>query len=360
MEEQRTTPRTLMPIDQKPRDSGPEILDCDEIVEFYDNVPDMRLFKLRRPHHIGLMVLGVALVALLLAIPLCNHFASPDAWGSQIASLNDKAKVVSGLSASSVVLSTGLSALPGDAASPIADKLADLSMDFALVLGAIYIEKYLLTITSLVSLRVLIPLGLLMFAASEAIRERPQIVMPLRSLSVRLVLMGIVVMALVPTSVFLSTLIEDTHNLNASAALQAAQSSKTKAQGTDAQGTESAPPQDNSSRDESVLAWLGGLLDSAGKTVTSAAESAGEAITSVTTGAIDAATNAFNQLVETLVILLVTSCAIPILTLILFVTLSNMILGTSFSTPTPAMRPKGAALRRKARGSVAQMRNRAK
>ena len=48
-----------------------------------------------------------------------------------------------GLLAASATTSTAITVLPGDAASPIAEKLMDLSTYFMIVLAAIYLEKYL-------------------------------------------------------------------------------------------------------------------------------------------------------------------------------------------------------------------------
>ena len=61
------------------------------------------------------------------------------------------------LTAASTAASAAITLLPGDTATPIAEKLADLSGYFLIVLCAIFLEKYLLTITSYVSFTILIP-----------------------------------------------------------------------------------------------------------------------------------------------------------------------------------------------------------
>ena len=61
------------------------------------------------------------------------------------------------LAAASAAASAGITLIPGDVATPIADKLADLSSAFLVVLCAIYLEKYLVTMTFYVAFRYLVP-----------------------------------------------------------------------------------------------------------------------------------------------------------------------------------------------------------
>lgn len=49
--------------------------------------------------------------------------------------------------------------LPGDTATPIAEKMADVSGYLLVVLCAIYLEKYLVTITGYVAFTYLIPIA---------------------------------------------------------------------------------------------------------------------------------------------------------------------------------------------------------
>ena len=61
------------------------------------------------------------------------------------------------LTAASTAASAAVSALPGDTGSAIAEKLADLTSDFLIVLCAIMLEKYLLTITGYAVFRFILP-----------------------------------------------------------------------------------------------------------------------------------------------------------------------------------------------------------
>lgn len=54
--------------------------------------------------------------------------------------------------------------IPGDTATPIAEKLADFSTYFLVVICAIYLEKYLVTITGYAAFGILIPLACVLLA----------------------------------------------------------------------------------------------------------------------------------------------------------------------------------------------------
>ena len=104
-----------------------------------------------------------ALAALLVLAALLSIFAvgkrasDPAYHQASIDALAEKQETVLELTAASTAASAAITLLPGDAATPIAEKLADLSGYFLIVLCAIFLEKYLLTITSYMSFTILIP-----------------------------------------------------------------------------------------------------------------------------------------------------------------------------------------------------------
>ena len=95
-----------------------------------------------------LFVVIPLLIALLSVFVLSGPASSPDLHGSTLAALEEKQTTVLELSAASAAASAAITLIPGDVATPIADKLADLSSHFLLVLCAVFLEKYLLTILS--------------------------------------------------------------------------------------------------------------------------------------------------------------------------------------------------------------------
>ena len=109
---------------------------------------------------IGIRIICVA-VAVILALAsifgVAKLTTDPAFYQKSIAALEEKQETVLELTAASTAASAAITLLPGDTATPIADKLADLSGYFLIVLCAIFLEKYLLTITAAAAFKVLIP-----------------------------------------------------------------------------------------------------------------------------------------------------------------------------------------------------------
>ncbi len=88
-------------------------------------------------------IITVALVAAALVcwFALLPHFSSPEAHADVIATIDEKIDNVLTLTAGSAGASALISAIPGDAGSPIAEKLMDLSTGFLIVLAALFLEN---------------------------------------------------------------------------------------------------------------------------------------------------------------------------------------------------------------------------
>ena len=118
---------------------------------------------------IGIKIICVA-TALILALAsifgVAKLITDPAFYQKSIAALEEKQETVLELTAASTAASAAITLLPGDTATPIADKLADLSGYFLIVLCAIFLEKYLLTITAAAAFKVLIPAACAAFAAA--------------------------------------------------------------------------------------------------------------------------------------------------------------------------------------------------
>ena len=80
---------------------------------------------------IAVLLVLIAVVSMLL---VADWAMDPAAHSEIIASIDDKTATVLRLTATSTLASAGISAIPGDAATPIAEKLADFSEYFLLIL----------------------------------------------------------------------------------------------------------------------------------------------------------------------------------------------------------------------------------
>ena len=87
------------------------------------------------------------IIALLSIFVLARFTTSTEYHAKTIQSLDEKKATVMELTAASTAASAVITLIPGDTGTPIAEKLADLSSYFLTVLCALFLEKYLLTIT---------------------------------------------------------------------------------------------------------------------------------------------------------------------------------------------------------------------
>ena len=154
------------------------------------------------------LCIALVVVLLLSAIPLGNIFSTPETYSATIQSLDEKRETVLALTASSTAVSAAVSALPGDAGTPIADKLMDVSADFMIVLAAIYLEEFLLTTMGLAAFRILIPLGCLLAIGALLLYRRSGACASLARIAAKVALLGVVLVVTVPASVLVTGNIE--------------------------------------------------------------------------------------------------------------------------------------------------------
>ena len=237
------------------------------------------------------------IVALLSLFVLSGIFSSQDFHRGSLAALNDKETTVLGLSAASAVSSTLISALPGDLAAPLAEKLIDLNSNFLLILCVIILEKYLLTISATVTFSILIPisclLGIIYFLTK---REK------LKILGAKLTIFGILLFALVPASIQVSELVESTYQTSVEEAESITEKIKALIESSDSEKTD---------EEEGISGVVSGIADSVSIASGAALDWAGEQL---------------NYLIEAIAVLIVTSCVIPILVMFAFVWLAKIIL----------------------------------
>ena len=213
-----------------------------------------------------------------------------------INSIDDKVDMVMKLTAASTVASAGISAIPGDTATPIAEKLADFTQYFLLIMCVLYAEKYSVTIIGLATFKILLPLacvfmGISLFSENALWRR----------LSVKFAVFGLTIFLIIPASIRVSDMIyttfDDSINNTINTAEQIADDT-----------VELTDAGDNSGLVQSIL---NGISETASSLTEKAA-------------------NTLNRFVETLAVMIVTSCVIPILVVIFFVWVAKIITGVNF------------------------------
>lgn len=271
----------------------------------------------------------LAVLALVSLFPLRETFSSPETYAATISTLDEKKANVTALVASSTALSAGISVLPDDTGSAIADKLMDVSVDLGIVLVVIYLEKYLLTIFGLAAFRVLVPVGCALLVGSLLLMRRSAVTGPLARLGVKALLMAVVLFAVVPASVAVTDMVDRTYEVSA------------QAQAAAEQGADDAGEQSQEEGDGSILDFITGIP-----------EMLADGVSSLTDEVLDQV----NRLIESLAVMIVTSCVIPVVVLLFFLWAANALLGVDMSGALGAARGRvrGAArsARRQAQAAV--------
>lgn len=277
----------------------------------------------------------LAVLALVSLFPLRETFSSPETYTATISTLDEKKANVTALVASSTALSAGISVLPDDTGSAIADKLMDVSVDLGIVLVVIYLEKYLLTIFGFLSFGILVPIGLAGLAAAMALLGRSAISRTFTHVAVRLLLLGAILVSVVPASVWVTDRIDETYETSVAAAP------------IEQETQEQEQPQSDEG-DGGILEFITGIPDA----VANLPQTVADGVTNVTQDILDQV----NALVEAFAVMVVTSCAVPVLVLLLFLWVANMLLGIKIEVPVAALQQRARDARRGARGAVGSVR----
>ena len=252
-----------------------------------------------------------ALVCWFILLP---HFSSPSAHADVIATIDEKIDNVLTLTAGSAGASALISAIPGDAGSPIADKLMDLSTGFLIVLAALFLEKYLIAIFSAAALGLAFPIAALFgIAVVWQWGRSPWVKIPL-GIGAKLAVLGAVLLLAIPTSSWVTNRIDATYQTS----MQEAEKS------------------DEKQNEGGILGFFQDAIDTVMGGISSAVEGAQESL---------------NQFIESLAVMLVTSCLIPILVLLFYFWVAKILLGVNIDIPATASALSPRKVRRRVSGA---------
>lgn len=261
-------------------------------------------------------------IALLSFFVIARFTSSTEFNAKTIQSLDDKKTTVMELTAASTAASAAITLIPGDVGTPIANKLADLSSYFLIVLCAIYLEKYLVTITGYAAFKILVPIACVFF--SGYLLWRKEI---LRVVAQKLLLFGLAVYLVIPASVKVADMIETTYASSIESTIETAKQTTDE---IESETGESGQVDDKSSNEKSQSDSDSDSKENAGGFFSGLFNKVQEGVSTATANV----ENVLNNFIEALAILLVTSCLIPILVLIFFVWLVKMLLGLNIDIPT--------------------------
>ena len=240
-------------------------------------------------------IMIVALVLLLGIISftkIAPAAADPANHKHSIEKTEEKIASVMTLSGGAAATSATLSLLPGDMCTPLAEQLAELAKYFLLILSALYLEKFLISLSGYISFMVLIPLACLFVRAAVITNKKN-----LTRTAAKIALIGVIIFGIVPASVKLSDMVYQT---------QAAKVNETIDQynGLEIEGDSDS-----------------GLFSE---------------FTNITTESIERVTDFLDNLLESLAVMIVTSCVIPLLVFFFLVWLVKVIFSANILVLDPA------------------------
>lgn len=254
----------------------------------------------------------VVLVAILFAsiflfAPLTTDHDSI-LYKSSKATLDEKKDNVIALTAVAAGASFAVSAIPGDAGSAVAEKLADLSGYFVAITIAIYIEEWMLAIMGILSFKIIVPIGCIALIIALLIQS-----VPVRVIALKVMLFSVILTAVVPCSTWISQQIDIASDESISQRIE-----KMKRDSDNDGDTEE---NENSDKESSGLF---SKIKSAASSVANTVKSLPEKFKTL-----------LSNMIDTIAAMVVTSCIIPILVFIFLVWIVNMIFGTSIKLPKP-------------------------
>lgn len=232
------------------------------------------------------------IIALFSIFVLAKPASTPSTYKKTIASLDEKKTTVMELTAASTAVSAAITLIPGDTGTPIAEKLVDLSTYFLVVLCAIYLEKYMLTLAGYGVFKVLIPAICILFIVNVFRKSET-----CERLMKKIGIFSLALVLVVPVSVKVSDFIQKTYEESINETISSAKEMS-----------------DELEDEEDKGLW--------------------DRITDGATSSVKKVEQSLNQFVEALAVLIVTSCIIPILVLVFFVWLMKMLLGMDGSLKT--------------------------
>lgn len=270
-------------------------------------------------------ILVCAMIALVSFFGVSKWATSVDTYSGVIETLNDLQKQALGMTGTSTAFATAAAAIPGDATTPVANKLADLAGYMVIVYVAILIEKYLLTLTGFLAFKICLPIGCMLAAAGRLFRTQWRGF--LYRVAAKCVILGLLLWCLVPASAWVSNWINDTYENSYNINTELVEESKKAVEDSLKNAEESS---ESEAKEEENGFSISNMLSNFADKVNDAAQSAGQ----IATDKIEEFQDALNQMIEGVAVMIVTTCVVPILVLMAFMGVLKFVTGLNLPTPS--------------------------
>ncbi|MRJ46120.1 hypothetical protein [Fundicoccus ignavus] len=265
------------------------------------------------------------------------------------AELDAMREIVIQLTAISTISSTALTLLPGDVATPLAENLADISDYLLIVFAALWLQKYLFSSMGIIVLKYLIPAGMSLIIAAgvlDLFNLSPNLSDKIRYFGKRIAFFGTIVFLVVPTTLFITSQIEDTYQTTINQTIEQANQVQTEL-------SDEAVEQDANQEETTNDNFLGQVSDFVTDGVDSVVDfttGAIEHVTSVVSDLPDKFMITLNNLIDSVAVLIVVNCIAPLLVFSFLIWVVKMIFQLDLSPSSntlPKFRPIVSAVRKR-------------
>jgi len=226
-----------------------------------------------------------------------------------IDSIDSRKATVTGLSAAAAAAATAVAAIPGDATTPIAEQIREISSYLLIVVCVLVLEKSLITVMGGLSFGVIIPTASVLFIV-WLLRRKDW----LYQLAVKLAVFALALAVIIPCSVWASDRI---YGVNSESVTQV---------------MEETTQQDNAQQEDARPWW----------------ERVSSAVSEGTEKLKEEAQRVLNRFVDAIAIFVITYCAIPVLVVLAVLWLLKMFFGVNI--PAPKQLPRLPLPKRRSHG----------
>jgi hypothetical protein len=270
------------------------------------------MFKTKFSERTMCLIILIA-IALLSIFVVSRIVTAPSFNAANIKSLDEKKVIVMKLVAAAAASSTALSLIPGDAAMPIANQIAALSSYFLIVLCAILLEKMLIAVVGYVSFTFIIPFACVL---GGFYLYKKNVV--LKDLAIKLTIFGIILFLAIPASIKVSDLIYSSYQTSIE---QTVETAKENIDYIEGKKTELSKEDAN---------WFSKFSDS----LYNITSSLGKGLSDI----IKKGEDTLGTFLDTIAVLIITSCVIPIVVILIFAWVIKILFGYDIKRLLPTKR----------------------
>ena len=255
----------------------------------------------------------LAIVVLICSMTVAaKQFTDPQTYSKTVNSIDEKKATVLGVSAAIAGSATLLAAVPDDSTTPLATEMMDLSSYLAAVVCVLVLEKSLLTVLGATSCYLLIPITCLLTIGFIIKRAKSLLIW-----AIKIGIFALALLLIIPISMQLSDYIYEINQVTLEPEIDEV---------IEFTETEEAVP------------WYTKIWNTITETVQNAADSA-----------VEGGKRALNKFIDAVSVFVIAYCAIPILTVLVFLWLIKFLFGLNININYEALNPKNIKQRIKAK-----------